>query len=80
MFDVADKPKRRGRPPKPDADRGHRAGKSYQAYYDGDLWARLEAFMASLPYRTDYKVHIEAALDEYLTRLGFLEDADASEG
>lgn len=67
---VADKP-RKGRPPKAESEKVGRAGKSYQAYYDGDLWSRLEAYMASLRIPGDYKDHIEAALDDYLSKLGF---------
>lgn len=78
MIAMKEKPAKRGRPVKTGDEKPPRVGKSYQAYYDEDLWARLEAYMATLRIRGDYKEHIEAALDEYLAKQGFPAEEEPS--
>lgn len=73
MIGMAKRPVNRGpgRPAKPPEEKAVRAGKSYTAWFDAELWERLEKMMAGLPYSTEYKEHIEIALEEYLTKRGF---------
>ena len=80
MLDMKEKPKKatRGRPLKPLEEAKARDGRAYTIWFNWPLWGRLLAFCKSLPYGTEYKEHIEKALDEYLTKKGFpaAEEAD----
>lgn len=62
--------KRPGPKPKPPEEKATRTGRSYTMFFNHDQWARLEAFMATIGYTTEYKEHIEKAMDLYLEKYG----------
>lgn len=48
-----------------------RTGRPVTFWADKGIWDALDAFMASLPYKTGYTDHINLALKEYLQAKGY---------